>query len=182
MPSRSTVLRSLVVALLLGCGDAAGPEPRDQGALAPAPDLDFASATGPIRTKLDRLRRRLAPFHRFQVAADAGWSTQLTGCMADPKLGGMGFHYAKTALLDGTVSLQEPEALLYEPQEGGKLRLVAVEYIVPFDAWTRARPPRLLGQDFKRNEAFGIWALHIWLWRQNPSGRFADWNPHVHCP
>jgi len=24
--------------------------------------------------------------------------------------------------------------------------------------------------------------LHVWIWRENPSGMFADWNPTVHCP
>ena len=182
MPSRTSVLRSLAAALLLGCGDAAAPEPQDQPALAPATtDLDFATATGPVREKLNRLRDRLAPFKRFQAAKDAGWSAEITACMADPNLGGMGFHYGNPALIDGTVTLQDPELLLYEPQQGGGLRLVAVEYIVPFDAWTHAEPPRLLGQEFKRNEEFQLWGLHVWLWRHNPSGRFADWNPHVHC-
>jgi hypothetical protein len=180
MPRRSAVLRSLAAVLLLGCGDAAAPEPQAPAEAAPA--LDIASARGPIRAKLIQLRRRLAPFKKFQVAVDAGWSSEITACMADPKLGGMGFHYGNPALIDGRVSFREPELLLYEPKEGGGLRLVAVEYIVPFEAWKGTRPPQLLGQDFKRNEAFGLWGLHVWLWRHNPSGRFADWNPHVHCP
>jgi hypothetical protein len=24
--------------------------------------------------------------------------------------------------------------------------------------------------------------LHLWLWKHNPSGLFAMWNPRVHCP
>lgn len=182
MSPRSVALRAVAVALVLGCGDAAGPETRDQAVLAPAGDIDYATASPTIREKLDNLRKRLAPFHRFQAAVDAGWSTQLTGCLTDPQLGGMGFHYAKAEILDGVARVKEPEALLYEPQPDGKLRLVAVEYIIPFGAWTRSHPPQLLGQNFKRNEVFGVWALHIWLFRHNPSGRFADWNPHVHCP
>jgi len=179
MLCRSTVFRMLSAGLLLGCGDTAAPAPQETADIAPA--LDYATAKGPIRVKLERLRRRLAPFHRFQAAVDAGWSAAITGCMADPNLGGMGYHYGNPELIDGTVSFREPELLLYEPQPDGKLRLVAVEYIVPFDQWTDNRPPRLLGQDFKRNETFQLWGLHIWLWRYNPSGRFADWNPKVHC-
>jgi hypothetical protein len=26
-----------------------------------------------------------------------------------------------------------------------------------------------------------IFKLHIWLWQNNPSGTFADWNPKVSC-
>jgi hypothetical protein len=44
-----------------------------------------------------------------------------------------------------------------------------------------AAPPRLFGQDFKVNAAFGIWALHAWVWKDNPSDIFADWNPVVTC-
>jgi hypothetical protein len=52
---------------------------------------------------------------------------------------------------------------------------------VPFGAWAGSEPPELFGQHFHRNEAFGIWALHVWVWRNNPSGLFADWNPRVSC-
>jgi hypothetical protein len=38
-----------------------------------------------------------------------------------------------------------------------------------------------MDQTFKRNEQFGVWALHVWLYRDNPSGIFADWNPRVSC-
>lgn len=179
MPARSTVFRALAAMLLLGCGDAAAPAPPEMADVAPV--LDYATAKGPIRERLARLRKRLAPFHRIKTAKDAGWSAEITACMADPKLGGMGYHYGNPRLIDGTVSFRDPELLLYEPQPDGKLRLVAVEYIVPFDQWTGDKPPRLLGQEFKRNETFQLWGLHIWLWRHNPSGRFADWNPHVHC-
>ena len=180
MLSRPLVTRALAAALLLGCADASGPVPQESADMAPA-SIDYATAKGPIRARLDNLRRRLAPFHRFQAAKNAGWSAEITGCMADPKLGGMGFHYGNPALIDGKVSFRDPELLLYEPQADGKMKLVAVEYIVPFDQWTSDKPPQLLGLDFKRNETFQLWGLHIWLWEYNPSGRFADWNPHVHC-
>ena len=179
MSIRSTVVRALAALLVLGCGDTAAPAPQETADIAPA--LDYATAKGPIREKLARLRTRLAPFHRFQAAVDAGWSAEITGCKADANLGGMGYHYGNQKLIDGTVSFRDPELLLYEPQADGKLRLVAVEYIVPFDQWKGDKPPRLLGLEFKRNETFQLWGLHVWLWRYNPSGRFADWNPHVHC-
>jgi hypothetical protein len=31
------------------------------------------------------------------------------------------------------------------------------------------------------NEAFGLWTLHVWLFKHNPNGLFADWNPLVRC-
>lgn len=24
--------------------------------------------------------------------------------------------------------------------------------------------------------------LHAWIWKHNPSGTFAEWNPNVRCP
>jgi len=56
-----------------------------------------------------------------------------------------------------------------------------VEYIVPFDEWTEEDPPSLLGQEYLPNEEGGFYALHVWLWKNNPSGMFFDWNPKVSC-
>jgi hypothetical protein len=112
----------------------------------------------------------------------AGWDTPITPCLAYPPEGAMGYHYANLALMDDQVELLEPETLIYEPQRNGKLRLVGVEYIVPFTAVPAdADPPQLLGMDFDANAAVGIWARHVWVWRHNPSGIFADWNPKVTC-
>jgi hypothetical protein len=41
--------------------------------------------------------------------------------------------------------------------------------------------PQLLGQRFTRHSFLPIFKLHIWLWQNNPSGTFADWNPKVSC-
>ena len=53
--------------------------------------------------------------------------------------------------------------------------------MVPFGQWKGEAGPTLLGVPFGRNEALGVWALHIWAWRPNPSGMFAMWNPRVSC-
>jgi hypothetical protein len=26
-----------------------------------------------------------------------------------------------------------------------------------------------------------FYALHVWAWKENPNGTFADWNPKVSC-
>jgi hypothetical protein len=39
----------------------------------------------------------------------------------------------------------------------------------------------LFGHAFKQNDAFQLWGLHVWLWKDNPNGIFADWNPVVTC-
>jgi hypothetical protein len=135
-----------------------------------------------IQRWLARLRHATSGFHEFERATTAGgYSVQITQCMTQPPDGGMGFHYGNPGLIDGLVEPLAPEALLYEPQRNGEMRLVAVEFVVPFTAWTESVPPSLFGIEFKANQTFQVWALHAWIWRNNPAGMFADWNPRVDC-
>jgi hypothetical protein len=135
---------------------------------------------------LDRLRRALAPYHKLRDAKAAGWRfiiPNLDGslCFTKPNAA-MGFHYADTGLIeDGLVDLERPEALLFEPQAGGGMRLVGVEYIVPVALWTGPTPPRLFGREFPEVPAFGVYGLHVWIERENPRGLFAPFNPSVSC-
>jgi len=139
--------------------------------------------------QLSDLRRVTARFHSIEAAKQAGYSTQITPCWAHHAAGGMGYHYGNTNLFDATVDLVNPETVIYEPQAGGHMRLVGMEYIVPLDAWAAANHdlndpndvPQLLGQRFTRHSFLPIFKLHIWLWQNNPSGTFADWNPKVSC-
>ena len=131
---------------------------------------------------LEALRRVTTPFQNFATATAAGWSAKITACMSDATAGGMGFHYGNTTLIDGTLKVEEPELLLYEPQANGSERLVAVEYIVPYTAHSRSdAPPVLFGQQFKQNDTFQLWGLHVWAWTNNPAGLYANWNPQVTC-
>ena len=136
-----------------------------------------------VSQDLARLRQVTAAFQDFNTAYHAGWSTQITPCMTDAGgAGGMGFHYGKVGLIDGTASVENPQLLLYEPEKDGRLRLVAVEYIIPYSFVPRsASPPRLFNQDFQQVDAFQLWGLHAWVWKENPSGIFSPWNPTVGC-
>lgn len=177
---RRTVRLLAGIALLGGCSG----EPTPTEATTALQPLAAASQAAGAAAKQDlaALHRVTATFHDFETARTAGWSAQITACMTDPAgAGGMGYHYGNPNLIDGSVRADEPELLLYEPERNGRMRLVAVEYIVPLTAWTSPQPPRLFGQDFHVNAAFGIWALHAWVWENNPSGLFADWNPRVTC-
>ena len=138
---------------------------------------------------LAELRKVTAKFHSIETAKHAGYSTQITPCWAHHSAGGMGYHYGNLNLFDATVDLLNPETVMYEPQHGGHMKLVGMEYIVPLDAWAAAHHdlndpndvPQLLGQRFTRHSFLPIFKLHIWLWQNNPSGTFADWNPKVSC-
>lgn len=128
------------------------------------------------------VRRATAAFHSMDAAANAGWDVPLTGCIAhpDPDVGGMGYHYVnEDVFFDGNVDPLRPETLVYAPTPSGGMQLVAVEYIV----FTAANPvpPQLFGQTFHLNPAISAWTLHVWLWKHNPSGLFADFNPKVSC-
>lgn len=113
----------------------------------------------------------------------------LFGCVSGPDHGAIGVHYINLALYgDGEIDAARPEAIIYEPWEGG-LRLVGAEYIV--DAATfmahHSAPPVLENQAFQfvsSPNRYGLPAffeLHVWAWRDNSNGAFIDWNTHVTC-
>ena len=127
-----------------------------------------------------------AAFQDVDAAETAGYVSSLDtlGCFQDPARGGMGVHYIDESLLDATVDIARPEALVYELDFNGAITgLVAHEYIVPVDAWTETTPPNLVGVDFHRHPTLPLWVLHTWIWKDNAHGVFADWNPAVRqCP
>jgi hypothetical protein len=181
----STRCRTALLTLLLAPVAALAACDSEPSVVAPEGALFSQHAAGgsaELNHSLAQLRALTAPFHRIEAAKDAGWNLQLSPCVELPGVGGMGYHYGNPEYLDGTVNLLEPEALLYEPMRNGKKRLVAVEYVVPYDFLPRdAEPPTLLGQDFHQLDGPGVWGLHVWIWHHNPAGMFADWNPRVSC-
>jgi hypothetical protein len=122
-----------------------------------------------------------ARYHNPAVAEAEGFVAFDGECVGDAT-GGMGVHHGRIDRLDGHLDAAEPEALLYEPRRGPD-RLVGLEYVVvaPVD-----EPPSLFGQQFEQGPELGdgtaMWALHVWLWRHNPAGTFAPYNPNVSCP
>lgn len=123
--------------------------------------------------------------------------------------GAMGVHYFRPDLLgitappsprvDGVgthTDFRRPAILIYEPQEDGTMALVAVENLVFEAAWRAAgntAPPAFHGVSFDHmvddpatalDEAHGFmphFDLHVWLFRDNPNGMFAQFNPNVTC-
>lgn len=153
------------------------------GTTAPASNKDIANA-----------RQATSKYHRIDTAKAAGYEllrdAKGISCIDHPPDGAMGIHYVKGSLVgDGAVDLSTPEALVYEPRKGGHVRLVAIEYVVFQAAWDEkhAKPPSLFGRAFElvgAGNRYGLpafYELHVWLFRKNPSGRFADYNPRVSC-
>lgn len=136
---------------------------------------------------LAEVRAATARFHRVAVAQEARWDlvhepVGLDHCFEEPGVGAMGYHYINVGLLDDVTDPLTPEALVYAPGPQGQLRLVAVEWIVPDEAWQGEDPPTVLGSDMHLNEALGVWVHHAWIFKHNPNGMFEDWNPRVSCP
>lgn len=138
------------------------------------------------QSDLLKVRQATAQFHRTEAAQAAQYDLVpgLDYCFENPGVGAMGFHYINTEILDTTVDLLKPEAMVYAPGPNGQLQLAAVEYIVPAEPWDaeNSELPMLLGQHFHLNEKLGVYVLHAWIWKNNPSGIFEDWNPRVSCP
>lgn len=135
-----------------------------------------------VRREVEQLRRATDKYHDMAAATAAGYPSKVPACISDSTMGGMGHHYIDRTLFDEKLEVERPEMLIYAPGTDGKLELVAVEYAVPFRAVPRTeKPPRLFGQELKPYEQFNYWAIHVWAWRRNTAGLFADWNPAVKC-
>ena len=138
---------------------------------------------------VEKVREATAPFRDVRNVP-AGYGPAL-GCVSGPLTGAMGLHFINPALVgDAALDPAHPEALIYETRDGAT-RLVGVEFIVLFDIWHATHglddPPTLEGQLLHFNETpnrFGLpafYELHVWAWRNNPLGTFADWNARVSC-
>ena len=165
-------LPCLALAMLLGaCADRVPTAPA-----AAAPRAAAQAAT--IGATLATLRRVTARYHDLDVAIADGF-VLLHPCESRPGEGPVGIVYVHFGrVLDGAVDPELPDALIYEPNAHGRPRLVGVEFAV-LDAGQPA--PTFLGQAFQPEEEFGVWALHAWVWRENPEGMFAETNPRVSC-
>ena len=141
---------------------------------------------------------------------DPGNMCETADMMGRPKLlGAMGIHFFRPDLLgisappnprvdgNGThADFRQPSILIYEPRTDGSLELVAVENLVFAKAWHAAgheRPPSFHGVEYdsmKDDPATEVdeahmfephYDRHVWLYRDNPNGMFAQYNPKVSC-
>jgi hypothetical protein len=152
-----------------------------------------AATNGRAQSELASVRTATAQYHLVERAEDAGHQLGyidpflLDHCIAHPTDGAMGYHWFDHAgIHDISIDPLAPEGLVYEPGPNGQLNLVAVEWIVPRDAWHAAgntEPPSVLGHELHvLNPALGWYILHAWVWKHNPAGMYEDWNPEVICP
>ncbi len=163
--------------------------------------LTLSGATAHSKSKqagIDLLRAFVsnARFHSLNAAGRAGYGAFPDGvplheCIANLNgPGAMGIHWVNGGLLDGTLDPRHPEVLVYAPDRKGKLKLAALEYVIFQADWYANHPagsmPMLFGQelmvgDHERFQIPPFFALHVWLYKFNPSGLFASFNPNVSC-
>lgn len=151
------------------------------------PAIAIAAGTG---SDLANVRAATARFHDFDRAVAEGYG-QLHMCTDhEGGEGAMGVHYVKGAVVgDLQFDLSQPEVLVYEPTPNGRMRLVAVEFVVFAEPWDAVNddPPQLFGRDLALVPApnrYGVpsfYQIHVWLWKSNPAGIFSDWNERVSC-
>ncbi len=201
MHHRWTLALAAAGLMASACGDRqpAGVELPGPADLPPA---SLAAESAELNRTLASIRAATAAFHDVNVAVAAGYA-QGSSCEQRAQ-GAMGYHYPNQALLgiagrrgtpplvwgtDAAIDLLKPEVLLYAPTADGSLELVAVEYVVFAAAWdaVNAAPPALAGVEMPLMSGQGAhgfephYELHVWLWRHNPLGMFAQWNPDVTC-
>lgn len=137
-----------------------------------------------VNRMLAEARAGTARFHDIDVAVAEGYAP-MGGCVSVPGVGGMGIHLGRMDLImDAGFEAGRPEVLLYEPQADGGMKLVAVEYLVVAAAWHgagNADIPSFGGVPFEDGPAPGTYALHAWIWKNNPKGTFVGFNPNVQC-
>ena len=204
--TKSGAVMTIAAMMLLSAGcssDASMPTESHMAGLPISAVKDANNATA-----LTDLRRLTAAFHSVANAEGAGYGllvapplTAPDGCISDMSAGGMGYHYTQGDNLgDNSIDLLDPEFLVYAPtakpakgEEQGR-RLAAVEYFIPYsNVWPGPTDPSFTHapslSDFSSFAGlpdvamaptrFGGWAIHIWLWEQNPDGMLSNYNSAV---
>ena len=155
-----------------------------------------AAAEDANKAQVDALRKSLEKYQDYKVAVrDLYLSTVACVHYAGEKIadhmeyakGAMGVHFVNLTV-KGPPDPMKPNVLIYEPV-GKKLKLVAVEWLVPLTPDLKERPS-LFGQPFMGPmegheplipKDYVHYDLHAWLFKNNPLGMFAPTNPDVSC-
>lgn len=177
-----------------------------QSAAAGASEPDLAS----VRAATERFQDVKVALAEGYIADPANMCDTAPMMGRPAALGAMGIHYFRPDLLgisgppnprvDGTgthTDFNQPSILIYEPQTDGSLKLVAVENLVFKKSWEAAghsAPPSFHGVPYDHmfddpatptiDEAHNFephYDRHVWLYRDNPNGVFAQFNPNVTC-
>ncbi len=148
-------------------------------------DSHQGQAAGLIKVVREATER----FKDVSVAEAEGYSLMF-GCVSGPDSGAMGLHYVNLPLvLDGVLDPSKPEIIIYEPLPSGRLKMTGADFLVFAADWhqNNAATPELQGQLlhlFESPNRFGLpnfYTLHVWAWKENPTGAFTNWHANVSC-
>ena len=197
MKDRSTLYLACAALGTLALAAAPAPQAHDDGAHAQASAQQFNSQSR--RNDLVKIVRQVtAKYYGQPVAVAEGDGFQLLfGCVSDDDSGAMGLHYVhldrylidpEKGIFDDKIDAYQPEILLYEPTPWGP-KITGADYIVDAATWnkTHTQAPELDGQIFHYFGApnrFGLppfYTLHVWAWKDSPTGTFVNWNKDVRC-
>jgi hypothetical protein len=197
MKDRSTLYLACAAFGTLALAAAPAPQAHDDGAHAQGATNQQQSSNQSRRNALVKIVRQATGKYYQQpvsVAENDGFQL-LFGCVSDEDSGAMGLHYVKLdrymptpGVFDAEVIAAEPEILLYEPTPWGP-KLTGADYLVDAATWnkTHAHAPELNGQIFHFFDApnrFGLppfYTLHVWAWKDSPTGTFVNWHKQVRC-
>ena len=200
MKNRSTLYLACAAFGTLALAAAPAPQAHDDGAHAQgAANHQYGNSSQSKRNELVKIVKRVTnKYQRVEMAENDGFQL-LFGCVSDEYSGAMGLHYVKLdrympapGVFDAEIKAEEPEILLYEPTPYGP-RLTGADYIVDAATWDKAHPqippqaPELDGQIFHYFGApnrFGLppfYTLHVWAWKESPTGTFVNWHKDVRC-
>jgi hypothetical protein len=183
-----TGLRLAGVLLAAGLSAGASPAPAQTGHLHGPQHRASTPAPAPtLPPELVEVREALRKYADPVVAVRDGYLSTL-GCVEYAE-GAMGVHFLNPAVIGPTLDPFRPALLIYEPEDGGRLRLVAAEWFVPLATGITERPT-LFGRPFDgpmegheplMPQGLHHYDLHVWLFKENPAGLFAVTNPNVGC-
>jgi hypothetical protein len=146
-------------------------------ALALLMPIHAAGRTTALASTPDEIGKARAATARYQNIAEAEADGYISIGFCEP---GEGCHWLNPALVDGTFDADHPEILLYVPV-GDRMRLVAVEYVIPLGL-SAETPEGFTGADDTwraDTEGAGLWELTAWIWLHNPAGMFEQHNPRL---
>jgi hypothetical protein len=207
---RCATLVVATLLLAIGCrsgsaddGDVGRTLVQGYGPAAGEPDLDE------VRAATERFRDVNVALAEGYIQDPSGMCVTAAMEGRPAEEGAMGIHYFRPDLLGITgppdprvtgtgthTDFRNPAILIYEPQADGAMELVAVENLVFIDAWAQAgnrQPPSFHGIPWDRmeddpgtevDEAHGFdphYDRHVWIYRTNPDGVFAQFNREVTC-
>jgi hypothetical protein len=190
MKGRSTMYMACSALGMLALAAAPAPQAADAPALQASMSQHHSNNDRKKTNELVRIVRQVTAKYRDVEVAESEGYQPMFGCVTGDSSGAMGLHYVNLGLYaDGKIDAYKPDIVIYEPTSTGRPRLIGADYIVDAATWdaTHSQAPELNGQIFHYYSApnrYGLpafYTLHVWAWKENPTGTFTNWHQEVSC-